>query len=75
MVLAKHAVNGIDYEIRIEVFVTDWQMQIFRTEKQVGPRFSISFETESDIQGYNMKSATDFLINIAKTELDAGNVK
>jgi hypothetical protein len=71
----KHSANGREYEIRSVQTNEGWEVATFYAGKRVSPRYKVSFETGQDFQHYQGQRAVDALIEIAKADLDTGNVR
>jgi hypothetical protein len=70
-----HTVKAIEYEIRSIQDLAGWTVASYRDGKQISPRYSISCETGQDFHHYRKQRPIDALIELAKSDLDAGIVK
>lgn len=68
----KHKVDGKEYEIRSGFTERGAEIRIFSGDREVGPRYSITWENGHDFKQSFGQSAEAHLIEIAKDDLDRG---
>jgi hypothetical protein len=70
-----HTVGGREYEIRCRKTAEGWEAATFYHGKQLGPVYRASMQPGTDPRHYDAKSVVEGLVRIAKSDLDAWNVK
>jgi len=73
--IIKHTVGGREYEICCRQTSEGWEVTTSYHGKQIGPVYRASVQPGTDLAHYNAKSVVEGLVRIAKSDLDAWNVK
>lgn len=73
--VTKHCVGGREYEIRCRETAEGWEVMTFYRGKQIGPVYRAAVQPGADPSRYHAKSVIDGLVRIAKSDLEAWNVK
>jgi hypothetical protein len=70
-----HAVGGREYEIRARQTCEGWEVGTFYHGKQIGPVYRAAVARGAKHSQYNAKKVVQELMAVAKSDLDAWNVK
>lgn len=73
--IIKHEVGGREYEIRARQTLEGWEVGTFYHGKQIGPVYRASVARGATHSQYNGKKVVQELVAVAKSDLDAWNMK
>jgi hypothetical protein len=70
-----HEAGGREYEIRAWQTLEGWEVGTFYHGTQIGPVYRASVERGANLRDYDGKKVVRELVAVAKSDLDAWNMK